>query len=248
MATSPRGKKLPSKSSVGNSDFYIPPLPLVVANPTAGFSIATFTGNGTNGATVGHGLGVTPSMVFVKNRSAGSTSWIGWHTSISQAIQTSSTIQLTGYTGAIYLNLTSASATYAFDSQINGSTNNMVAYCFTAVDGYSAFGKYTGNGSTDGPFIFTNFRPRYILWKSTGVGQWFIHDTSRSPYNYSDLELAAETSAAEYSASGAGAGQRMDINSNGFKVRTSNAANNQSGVTYIYAAFAEHPFKYSRAR
>jgi len=221
----------------------------VSANTSAGFSIVTYTGSGAL-ATVGHGLGVAPNMIIWKNRSA-VQNWVTYHSSL-------------GATGNVYLNLTngysadsttqnntaptSSVFTVATSGAVNGSTNNLVAYCFAAVDGYSAFGKYTGNGSTDGPFIFTNFRPRYILWKSTGVGQWFIHDTSRSPYNYSDLELAAETSAAEYSASGAGAGQRMDINSNGFKVRTSNAANNQSGVTYIYAAFAEHPFKYSRAR
>ena len=215
----------------------------VSANPTAGFSIVTFTGNGTNGATVGHGLGVTPSMVFVKNRSAGSTSWIGWHTSISQAIQTSSTIQLTGYTGAIYLNLTSASATYAFDSQINGSTNNMVAYCFAAVSGYSAFGSYTGNLSTDGPFVFTGFRPRWIMIKNaSGVVAWVVYDTSRNTYNSTNLVLQPNVSSAEAT------GVDIDVLSNGFKIRTTDQAANNSGQTYVWAAFCENPFKYSRGR
>jgi hypothetical protein len=217
----------------------------VSANPTAGFSIVTWTGNGSAGATVGHGLGVTPSMVFIKNRSSGTANWIGWHTSVSQAVQTSSVITLNTFTNAIYLNLTLASQTYTFDAQINGNTNNLVAYCFAAVDGYSAFGKYTGNGSTDGPFIYTGFRPRFILIKNaTAVNNWGIIDTSRDTYNgayqrqHPNLTVVDNT----------GAGIVIDVLSNGFKCRNSDALENQSGQTMIYAAFAEHPFRQSRAR
>lgn len=222
----------------------------VSANPSAGCSIITYTGTGATGS-AGHGLGVTPAMVIYKSRSAVSpnSSWIVWHKATSQAIHNSSTIGISGFTGAYVLNLTNSVLTYGFDEQMGQSGKNYVAYCFAEVAGFSKFGIYTGNGSADGPFIYTGFRPRWIMWKASSIaGQWFIHDTARSTYNYSDLELAAETSAAEYSANGAGAGQRMDILSNGFKVRTANNANNQSGATYIYAAFAENPFNSSRAR
>jgi hypothetical protein len=217
----------------------------VSANPTAGFSIVTWTGNGSAGATVGHGLGVTPSMVFIKNRSSGTANWIGWHTSVSQAVQTSSVLTLNTFTNAIYLNLTLASQTYTFDAQINGNTNNLVAYCFAAVDGYSAFGKYTGNGSTDGPFIYTGFRPRFILIKNaTAINNWGIIDTSRDTYNGAYQRQHPNLSSADNT----GAGIVIDVLSNGFKCRNSDALENQSGQTMIYAAFAEHPFRQSRAR
>jgi hypothetical protein len=222
----------------------------VSANPTAGFSVVTYSGNGTNGATVGHGLGVTPAFVIMKSRSltgsSPSSSWICWHQSISQAIQTSSTIQLNTFTGAIYLNLTSASSTYGMDAQINASGQTYVAYCFAAVSGYSAFSSYVGNASSDGPFCYTGFRPRFLLIKSsTTAHAWEMFDTSRDTYNAAYQELDANSSNAEYTA----AGGQLDILSNGFKVRYgSSGFLNASGQTYIWAAFCENPFKYSRAR
>jgi hypothetical protein len=222
----------------------------VRANTTSRFSIVTYTGNGTNGATVGHGLGTTPAFVIIKSRSltgsSPSSSWICWHKSISQAIQTNNTIVLTGYTGAIYLNLTAQSGTYSFDAQINGNTQTYVAYCFAEVPGYSAFGSYTGNGSnTDGPFVYTGFRPRWIMIKSIGEsGGWTIMDTNRLGYNPNNSTLYAEAATAEQGYLPA------DILSNGFKIRllTTGTSFNTSNIGYIYAAFAESPFKYSLAR
>ena len=119
----------------------------------------------------------------------------------------------------------------------------MVAYCFAPVAGYSAFGSYTGNGSTDGPFVYTGFRPRFILWKrSDGAESWWINDTSRLGYNGANQALFPNLSNAENTAN------NIDILSNGFKIRGSGGEVNASGGTYIYAAFAEFPFKYSLAR
>jgi hypothetical protein len=164
-------------------------------------------------------------------------------------------------TNSLYLNLTNASTTelahwnstlptstvftVGTDGDVNASGGTYVAYCFAPVAGYSAFGTYTGNGSADGPFVYLGFRPRYLLIKrtdsSTG-GNWWILDTSRSTYNLVAKELRADTSTAEDSYN------MLDMLSNGFKFRDSDVSWNGSGATYIYAAFAENPFKYSLAR
>jgi hypothetical protein len=127
---------------------------------------------------------------------------------------------------------------------ING--NNYVAYCFAPVTGYSAFGSYTGNGSADGPFVYTGFRPRFILVKNTSVsGAWEIYDSARNTYNVMSLTLLPNASDAEINAAN---GVRLDFTSNGFKWRDSGGSINGSGNTIIWAAFAEAPFNYSRAR
>ena len=130
-------------------------------------------------------------------------------------------------------------------SWVNASGDNYVAYCFAPVEGYSAFGSYTGNGSTDGPFVYTGFRPRWILFKnSSNAAPWNIFDTARDTYNVVENGLLANSSNAEFSGT-----DRCDILSNGFKLKAGSGVEpNQSGHTYIYAAFAEHPFKTSRAR
>jgi len=213
----------------------------VRANPTAGFSVVTWTGGGSAG-TIGHGLGVTPGMIIVKNRS-GTQFWFVNHASIST-------------TQNLYLNDTAAvqsdgiftsrgATTFGVGTGVAGSATNYVAYCFAAVAGYSAFGSYTGNGSTDGPFVYLGFRPRFIVYKiSSGTtGNWKMHDTSRGTYNANSPELLAESSAAEGASSGL-----FDLLSNGFKLRTTSSNYNGSGNTYIYMAFAENPFKLSLAR
>ena len=224
----------------------------VRANTTSKFSIVTYTGNGTNGATVGHGLGTTPAMVIIKSRSLTGTtpsaSWIVWHRSISQAIQTDTTIALTGFTGATVLNSTAQSTTYGFDAQVNGSTQTYVAYCFAPVAGYSAFGSYTGNGDPNGPFVYTGFRPRYILVKRTdSADNWAVYDTARDSYNQSSKQLRPDATTNELDPAGSPA-VYYDLLSNGFKNRGSNSQCNANGGTYIYACFAENPFKYSLAR
>ena len=126
---------------------------------------------------------------------------------------------------------------------VNGTSNTYVAYCWAPIAGYSAFGSYTGNGSADGPFVYLGFRPRWIMIKySSGVDNWAIFDTARIGYNPDNNELLANTNGAE------GTADLIDILSNGFKNRNSDARCNASGGTYIYAAFAENPFKYANAR
>ena len=223
----------------------------VSANTTSGFSVVTYTGNSTSGATVGHGLGVAPSMVIVKARGTPNgiaRSWFVYHSSL-------------GGTQFIYLDLTSAAQTGSTvwnntnpsstvftlgnENSVNMSANNYVAYCWTPIAGYSAFGSYTGNGSTDGPFIYTGFRPRWVLLKAAigTTGNWVLLDTSRDTYNMAVNVLEPDVSDAE-----AVLTPMIDILSNGFKVRRNSAGVNGSGNTYIYMAFAENPFKYSNAR
>ena len=133
------------------------------------------------------------------------------------------------------------------DHYQNVSGGTYVAYCFTSVEGYSAFGSYTGNGSTDGTFVFTGIRPKWLMIKEatagSNSGHWMIVDTERDPFNIVNRRLHAELDDAEYTNV-----TPLDILSNGFKLRQSTAIGNFSGVTYIYAAFAENPFKTARAR
>jgi hypothetical protein len=223
----------------------------VSANTTSGFSVVTWTGTGPP-ATVGHGLGVAPKMIIIKNRSSASN-WVVGSSS------------LTAWTYYLKLNLTDAEASSSdrfsgapsstvfsigADSSVNGNGALMVAYCFAEVAGYSKFGSYTGNGSSDGPFVYCGFRPRYIMVKCSteniGPGSgWHIIDTARSTYNAAIADLFANAS---YDEATIGTSYPFDIISNGFKVRNNNSYVNNSGQTYIFAAFAEAPFKYSLAR
>jgi len=218
----------------------------VSANTSAGFSIATFTGNGTGGATVGHGLGVTPSMVIVKKRS-GVADWAVQHISLGA----NASLRLNGTDATAnepWWNSTTPSSTVftlGSSNTINQSGETFVAYCFAQVAGYSAFGSYTGNGSSDGTFIFTGFRPKFVMFKRTdSAGDWNIRDTSRSTYNVVGEALYPNLSFAEYS----GSETYVDLLSNGIKFRGNWASSNASGATYIYYAVAENPFKYSNAR
>jgi len=221
----------------------------VRANTTAGFSIVTYTGNGSAGATVGHGLGVAPSMTIIKRRDA-ITSWIVNHTSAgtgfllleqTAAYSSAATYWTSPATSSLLPTLTS-------NTEVNANTGTYVAYCFAPVAGYSAFGSYTGTNTTDGPFVYTGFRPRWIMIKITTSGGsatygWAIFDTARENYNINRSMLVANVSNAEDTTINAD----FDILSNGFKPRYSANYYNGSG-TYIYAAFAESPFKYSLAR
>jgi hypothetical protein len=218
----------------------------VSVNATAGFSVVTFTGNGTNpGATIGHGLGVTPSMIITKSRST-TGEWPSYHSALS----ITNTLYLNAtYASSTYLNRFSAVSSTTFTTGSNGSELNTngttyVAYCWSAVAGYSAFGSYTGNGSADGPFVYTGFRPRWIMIKRTDASgsDWRILDTSRNTYNVESAELYPSLANAETTYAS------LDGLSNGFKIRNSDAAYNASSGTYIYAAFAENPFKYALAR
>jgi hypothetical protein len=217
----------------------------VSANTTSGFSVITYTGTGAN-ATVGHGLGVAPSMIIVKKRSASGDDWVCYNSNLgnTQFIRLNTTAAAATFN--LWQNTTPTSSVFSIstDTSVNGSTATYVAYCWSQIAGYSAFGSYTGNGSADGPFVYTNFRPRFILIKRTdgGAGSWFMYDTSRNTYNAATTPLQANTSDAELT------GRDIDVLSNGFKCRSTDGNINTSSGTYVYAAFAENPFKYSNAR
>jgi hypothetical protein len=219
----------------------------VSAGATQGFSVATFTtpSSFTN-ATVGHGLGVAPKMIIVKRRTTGD--WITWHTSL-------------GTNGYVTLNTTSASSsnsgsfngtssttwTLGSNTWWQASASDWVAYCFAEVAGYSKFGSYTGNGSTDGPFVYLGFRPRWLMIKRTDTtNDWIVYDSSRSTFNAAAAYLFPDLANAE--GTGSGSSDLIDFTSNGFKLRCTTLAENASGGTYIYACFAENPFNISRAR
>ena len=217
----------------------------VSANTTSGFSVVTFTGTGSQ-ATVGHGLGAAPALIIGKKRSA-AANWFVYHASVGASAflylnTTDASISSTGAWGGVTPTSTVFTAGAGFNDA-NGAT--YVAYCFAEVPGFSRFGSYTGNGSTDGPFVFCGFRPRYVLIKSTaGVRGWGIFDTARGTFNVNSLLLEANSSGAEINS----ASYQLDILSNGFKIRTDNQYLNFSGDGYIFAAFAESPFKYALAR
>jgi len=213
----------------------------VSVNNTAGFSIVTYTGNNTNGATVGHGLGVAPAMVIFKNR--GSTnSWHVYHKDLSTP-QTS--LLLLDTTGATYTSNNYMSGTVPSSSLLylgnTGSTNengvNHIAYCFAEKTGYSKFGKYIGNGNADGTFIYTGFKPAFVITKASSTAQsWQMSDNKRDTFNAVDHrlrpnEMGAESTSPEW----------IDFCSNGFKLRNNDVAWNGSGASYIYMAFAEEP-------
>ena len=216
---------------------------------TPGFDIVTYVGNGTN-RTISHNLGAVPKLIILRSREATSTGrWTVQH----------------GYYGSAryaYLN-----ETFAFDtananlrwnstdptssvfsigtsSDVNHTNDNYVGYLWSEIEGFSKISSYTGNGSTDGPFVFCGFRPRYVLIKSTGTENWSVQDSARNPFNVVDARLKPNSADAEAVSSV----QNVDFLSNGFKLRNTDTEKNGSGTTYVFAAFAENPFKYSRAR
>jgi len=223
----------------------------VSVNATAGFSIATYTGTGAN-ATVGHGLGVAPSMIIIKCRdSATDPSWIVGHTGIvmgtGRLILNGTDANSNAGASSLWNSTAANSSVFSLGtySSVNQNTLRFVAYLFAEVAGFSKFGSYTGNGSSDGPFVYCGFRPRYVFVKRIDTtADWYTFDTSRNSYNALDAELDLNIAIAETTAGGA----TFDFLSNGFKLRRTGNAVNNSGGTYIYAAFAENPFKYSLAR
>jgi hypothetical protein len=214
----------------------------VSANTTSGFSIVTYTGTGSGTATIGHGLGVAPSMIIVKFRNT-TSNWSIYHASVGNTKRLVFTTAAEETGSGYWNNTTPTSTVFTLGTDLNQSYD-FVAYCFAPIAGYSAFGSYTGNGSTDGPFIFTGFKPAYVVMKcSSTTGGWVIRDYKRGPYNVQTGELAAQSSDAE-----ATPGQALDFLSNGFKLRNTDAWYNANGATYIFMAFAENPFKYTLAR
>jgi hypothetical protein len=210
----------------------------VSANTTSGFSIVSYTGTGAN-ATVGHGLGVAPNVVIIKERTSAGE-WVFGHSSL-------------GFTKFIELNSTGASQTSStrFNdtaptsllfsigtaADVNTSTNAHIAYCFAEIKGYSKFGSYTGNGSADGTFVYTGFKPAFVMLKRTNdTAHWQMQDSKRIGFNPENERLYASDSAAEQTIN------FIDLLSNGFKCITTDAGANGSGDNFIYMAFAENPF------
>ena len=205
----------------------------VRANPSAGFSIVSWS-SASNAVTGGHGLNAAPKIYIVKDRNNAD----GW---------VAVTTLLTNTTDYLYLNTTAAAANFGVAAPTSStfipaqSTNsNYIAYCFAPVEGYSAMGSYQGNGNASGPFVYTGFKIRWLMVKSSSHSgeHWLILDTARDSYNVADATIYANLSNAEAEASVLG----IDILSNGFKPRGTNAGTNASGYTYIYLAFASHPF------
>jgi hypothetical protein len=212
----------------------------VSANTTAGFSVVTYTGNGVSGATIGHGLSSTPSMIIVKNRNA-VTNWRVYHQALGNtgALALQDTAAFLASTG--YWNDTSPTASFVTlgtTDQTNG-TNPMVAYCFAEVKGFSKFGSYTGNGSTDGTFVYTGFKPAFVMLKSSSSGAvgWITHDNKRIGFNPNNYYVEPNNSNAESADT-----DKILLLSNGFKFISTSTSWNASGGTYIYMAFAEQPF------
>jgi len=213
----------------------------VSANPTAGFSIVSYTGTGAN-ATVGHGLGVAPKMIIVKDRDA-SVVWAVHHSDINIDNYLRLNTTDSEVAGLAVWNQTAPTSTVFSigTSTIVNNTNDYVAYCFAEVEGYSKFGSYTGNDNADGPFVYTGFKPAWLMVKSYSSGHtynWVVLDAARNTYNVMGNQLFPNLSNQEST----GVPNTVDFLSNGFKFRAGGNGHNGSSVSYIYAAFAENPF------
>ena len=238
------GGQINTNSTLGSSNFDGSKQTVVKANASAGFSIISYTGDGNSGATTGHGLGVAPKIMFHKDRDSSNN----WYT-ITTAVD--------GSADYLYLNLTNSKADsgvtaptsnlvyFTASSESNHNGRNYIMYAFSEVAGYSKFGSYTGNGSSNGPFVFTGFRPAVIIFKNASTAtNWEIYDTKRQPNNPTLRNLYPNSTSSEETSSVV----EIDILSNGFKIKTSWSEINNNNDTHIFMAFAESPFKYARAR
>jgi hypothetical protein len=217
----------------------------VSVNTTAGFSIVKYTGNESAGATVGHGLGVAPDVIIVKNYAV-TKEWNVYHSANTSTPQNDYLIlnedNATNSNSGRWNNTAPSSSIFTLGdgSETNGSGNTHIAYCFAEKKGFSKFGSYTGNGSTDGIFVYTGFKPAFtLIKKSSASGTWWeMVDNKRSPSNVMDNTLYANVTNSEFESSA----YNRDFVSNGFKIRNTNGGDNTSGATYVYMAFAETPF------
>jgi hypothetical protein len=207
----------------------------VSASTDSGFSIVTYTGTATN-ATVGHGLGVAPSMVIVKNRSAGSTNWCVYHIIVGNQFATLLNSTSAPFSNSNYWNNTTpTSSVFSLGNgtDTNGNTNNLVAYCFAEISGFSKIGSYTGNGSATGPSVTTDFEPTWLMIKRRdSTGDWIIHDSARDATNPRTEFLEANTGDVEAT------GNDVDFNATSFQIKSTSATVNASGGTYIYMCIA----------
>ena len=210
----------------------------VQANTTAGFSIVKWTGTG-SAATIGHGLGVTPQMIIVKNLDK-SSQWAVYHYKVGNTKYLALNDADAEATYSGYWNDTSPTTTVfsvGSDGDVSGGNGEeVISYCFAPIKGYSKIGNYTGNGNADGPFVYTGFKPALIIKKGTGSGDWHISDNKQNSFNAFDNALRPNVT------NGTETGNTLDFLSNGFKIRNTGGSWNSNGSTYIYMAFAQNPF------
>ena len=211
----------------------------VSANTTSGFSICSWTGNGNGSQSVGHGLGLVPKIMFVKNLNSAQV-WRVYVLSLgSDNGMILNTTASAGVDSSLWQSSTASSSIFYLgsSSSTNGNGNSMIAYIFSDIKGFSKMGSYVGNGSTDGTFVYTGFSPSFVLYKdSTSVSDWVMKDNRRPGFNVIDDVLYPNLTNAE------GSGADIDFLSNGFKARTTAANTNKNNAGFIYMAFAENPF------
>ena len=212
----------------------------VSANTTSGFSIVSYSGSTNSTFTVGHGLGVVPKIFILKKRSSSGTNWVMYNANLGndKRIQLNNTDAEASTTGFGSTDPTSSVFTVANGSTTGANGEDYIAYCFAEKKGYSKFGSYTGNGSTDGTFVYTGFKPAFFITKNaTDAGDnWILWDNKRDTFNLTDNGLAPNSSVAEFTDC------HIDFVSNGIKIRNSTGRHNGTGDTHIYMAFAESPF------
>jgi len=228
---------LGANGTASNSDGSI--TSTVSANTNAGFSIVSFTGNSTAGATVGHSLGTVPSMIILKSRNS-TDLWFVQHTSLgaTKFLRLNDTNASTTQTN-VWNDTEPTSSVFSLGdgSGTNGSSNNFIAYCFAEKKGYSKFGSYNGNSNADGTFVYTGMKPSFVMIKMiNGADDWQILDNKRSPHNIVGGYLLPNSSSATIN------NDVIDFTSNGFKLRTTAGSWNHSSYQYLYMAFAENPF------
>jgi hypothetical protein len=236
-------------SGVSNTDGDI--TSTVSANTESGFSIVSYTGSG-SAQSVGHGLNASPSLLITKNRTTGGENsvWLVWHQDRPNGYQYLNSASAGGNTGGFHDTSLITTSTFGYNSTgasstvTNASGDNYITYCFHSVEGFSKFSSYVGNGSSDGVFVYTGFRPAFVMIKNISASStyWIMFDVERDTHNVMDTYLQAQASNAEASF------PFMDFLSNGFKHRHTSSHTNTSGQTYIYMAFAEQPFKFSNSR
>jgi len=211
-------------------------------NTDAGFSIISYAGTG-SAATVAHGLGVAPAWILLKDRDSASHDWFNYHQSLGNGkYMRTNSADAEATASTIWNNTSPTTSVFSIGTNENMSTsgNNFIAYCFAEKKGYSKFGSYVGNGSTDGTFIYTGFKPAFTIIKraTDATEAWILQDNKRSPRNPSDVFLVPSNNEAEATTTNA----HIDYLSNGFKLRHNDTRGNTTGKTYIYMAFAENPF------
>ena len=214
-------------------------------NSTSLFSIVTYTGNGTSGATVGHGLGVTPDVIIVKSTSNSGAEWASYNSGLGETKSQKLNGNTAASTSTAFWNDTApTSSVFSLGNgtDVNQSSGTYMAYCFAAKKGYSSMGTYTAIGGANGSFVYTGFKPRFFLVKNTGTtDNWFIWDTAREQGDGNPMEKYLRPDVSNAEGGGSGVNDYMDFLSNGIKMRTDNSAFNSDGAVYWYIAFAEEP-------